>query len=650
MKPVNVLDARVMNAYTASALNQSETQLNTHSDDFHSALGQGGGYGTVYYKTATMLYNLEYVLGDSLFKATLHHYFEQWKFAHPYFEDFRASVIQFTHQDLSWFFDEWFETTKPLDYSVVGIHKIRGTDSFAVKLRRKGEMQMPIGFTVTGKDNNCYNFYVPNTWFEKQTNATALPKWYGWGKLHQTYTANIYVPSGVDKVQIDPTARLGDRYLADNTYDKGINPFKRAAEVSLDGGVAAQTDRHRYRAYVRPDIWWNAVDGVKLGAHIEGDYLATMHKLDASIWWNSHLLQEENYRSFESEKPFMRYEPVHYTFNYVTPVTRNMPKLQLQLNSRFLDGLWYHRGGFNWLMNENNTVQLWGQMMWRPTTYDFDYLIYPDEWNSVPGRRNNTLNAKWSHQYAYMHGAGAYAFSLRAPILTKDALPFTYSYAQLEAVNSNYIGRLDVRTRIFGRFGLGNQIPSESALFMAGADPEELMENKYTRSIGIVPGDWDGISKYDVNHFQMGGGLNLRSYAGYFAPDERNGVLYVGYKGRSGASANMEVGFENYIPWRPKAFRNWLHVNAYAFGDVGIMELSSFVQPGFTFIQPTSMWSDVHADAGLGLAFTVKNWGPFDKAKPLTLRIDLPVFLNRPPYSNAQYATFRYVVGINRAF
>jgi aminopeptidase N len=185
---------------------------------------------------------------------------------------------------------------------------------------------------------------------------------------------------------------------------------------------------------------------------------------------------------------------------------------------------------------------------------------------------------------------------------------------------------------------------------MAGANPEELMENKYTRSIGFVPEDWEGISKYDVNHFQMGGGLNLRGYAGYFAPDERNGVLYTGYKGRSGASANMEVGFENYMPWRPKLFRNWLHANVYAFGDIGVMELSNFSLPNFSFIVPTNMWSDIHADAGLGFAFTVKNWGVFEKAKPLTLRIDFPVFLNRPPYGNAQYATFRYVVGINRAF
>ena len=62
------------------------------------------------------------------------------------------------------------------------------------------------------------------------------------------------------------------------------------------------------------------------------------------------------------------------------------------------------------------------------------------------------------------------------------------------------------------------------------------------------------------------------------------------------------------------------------------------------------MWSDVRVDAGLGAAFTIKNWGVFEKAKPLTLRIDFPFFINRAPYSNAQYITYRYVVGVNRAF
>src|SRR6185369_9911265 len=111
--------------------NKNELPLNTHSDDFHSGLNHEGGYRQVYYKTASMLYNLEYTLGDSLFNAALQHYFHQWRFAHPYFEDFRNSIIQFTHVDLNWFFDQWLETTKEIDYSVDNIKKADGKDNFS---------------------------------------------------------------------------------------------------------------------------------------------------------------------------------------------------------------------------------------------------------------------------------------------------------------------------------------------------------------------------------------------------------------------------------------------------------------------------------------------------------------------------------------
>ena len=124
----------------------------------------------------------------------------------------------------------------------------------------------------------------------------------------------------------------------------------------------------------------------------------------------------------------------------------------------------------------------------------------------------------------------------------------------------------------------------------------------------------------------------------------------VGYKGRSGVSVNLELGFENYMPWRPRALRSWLHANVYAFGDAGIMELSYFNSPNQYFIVPSTTWGSVHVDAGIGCAFTIKNWGVFEKAKPLTIRLDLPIFLNRPPYGNNQYTTFRYVIGVNRAF
>jgi hypothetical protein len=649
-EPTTVLDGTVLNRYTTTALNHTETQLNTHSDDFHSALGQGGGYGIVYFKTASMLYNLQYVLGDSLFKATMQHYFDQWRFAHPYFEDFRASVIQFTHADLSWFFDEWFETTKTLDYSVGSIRKISGTDSFAIKLNRKGEMQMPVDFTVTSKSGSKYNFYIPNTWFEKRTTATTLPKWYGWGKLNDAYEAHVHIPSGIRSVQIDTSFRLADKDLVDNYKTRGLPVSPLAVKTRLDGGLSPRLDRRQYRLDVRPDAWWNPIDGIKAGVHVEGDYLFSLYKIDATIWWNSHVLQQEKYEAYKGQSTYVHYAPVNYSVNYTSPITRNMPRLQLLINSRFLDGLWYHKGGFNWQINDNNSALIYAQGLWRPNVSAFNYLTDPADWSSRWSRPNTSLNFAWGHNYNYFTGNGRYTFSFRAPFLNGNNSPFNYSFAQLESVNNNYLGKMEIRTRVFGRYGMGTRLPYESLLYMAGASPEEEMENKYTRSVGFVPNDWQGISRYDVNHFQQGGGLNLRGYAGYYAPDERNGGMLEGYKGRSGAAANVELGLENYMPWHPRLLRNWLHANVYAFGDAGVMEMSYFSLSNYYNINPANKWSNVHVDAGVGFAFTIKNWGVFEKAKPLTLRVDLPLFLNRPPYSNDQFVTFRYVVGVNRAF
>lgn len=650
--PQSVLGQRVFNAYIKDALNQDELSLNTHSDDFNSALGHDGGYRQVYYKTATMLYNLQYTLGDTLFRDAMHHYFEQWKFAHPYFEDFRNSIIQYTKTDLNWFFDQWLETTKTADYGIGKIRRIAGEDSFAVRLRRNGSMQMPLDFTVTAKDGNKYSYHIPNTWFNKNTTATTLPKWYGWGKLNETYTARIKVPEGIRSVQIDTSDRLADIYMLDNYRSRGLRVNK-GMRLRLDGGInPTYNDRRFYTLYVRPDLWWNKVDGIKAGVHVEGSYLNSMHHVDATVWFNTHVLQGDDYLSTKSEGYYERYAPVNYTFNYLSPVSRKMPKLQVQINSRILDGLNHHRAGLNWLVDGRNTLRFYAQTMWRPLSYDLDYLLYPKEWSSVKARPNSSINIEWARRVAYTRGAGLYTLSARAPFMAgKGSNAFNYSYAQLEAINYNRLGRLEIRTRLFGRYGTGSVIPQESALWLAGANPEEQMDNKYTRSVGIVPDEWKEISRYETNHFQQGGGLNLRGFAGYFVADEREGQVLIGYKGRSGFSGNIEIDVDDYIPFRPKWTRNWLHLDVYAFADAGMIELSKYNNiDNYWTATPANKLSDLRFDAGLGVALTIRKWGVFDKARPLTLRFDMPFFVNRPPYADPQYTDFRYVIGVNRTF
>lgn len=646
------IDRRVMTPYLYTALNKNELPLNTHSNDFHDALGHEGGYGMVYYKTATMLYNLQYVLGDSLFLAAMQNYFDRWRFAHPYFDDFRTSIIEFTKVDLTWFFDQWLETTKRIDYSVNSIKKTQGDGNYAITFERKGEMQMPIDFTVTAKDGRKYSYHIPNTWFVKETDANVLPKWYGWSKINSTYDANVVVPSGIKSVEIDTTKRLADVYSLDNVKTHMLPFSPQALKVSADIGTNPTWDRHHNRAYVRPDVWWNPIDGAKVGLHLESNYMLTMHKVNASIWLNTHAFQQKDYYRTSNEGWYDKYTPINYKVSYTSPINRDMPKLQMQLSSRLLDGLWHHKGGFLWEVNGNNTVYANAKTMWRAVNYDFDYLLYQNEWSSTRGRANSSINVGWSHSYNYVRGAGSYNLSLSAPLFTgNSANSFNYAYAQLEAINHNWLHKLYVKTRLFGRYGTGSNLPYESMLWLSGADPEEMMDNKYTRSIGFVPEDWTGFSQNDMNHFQQGGGLNLRGYAGYLIADERNGEVLIGYKGRSGLSGNIEVEFDRYINLRPKFTRNWLKVNMYAFADAGIIELSRVNNlNNYWNATPTTMWSNVRVDAGLGMAVTVKKWWWMQKAQPLTLRFDVPMYVNRAPYANSDNFAFRYVFGINRAF
>ncbi|MGB4930432.1 MAG: M1 family metallopeptidase, partial [Chitinophagales bacterium] len=175
-----IMMSEVYLAYLADAARNADMPLNTHSDMFNSALAHGGGYRHVYFKTATMLYNLQYVLGDELFLAAMKNYTTEWKLCHPYFEDFRNSIINYTNVDLNWFFDQWLETTKNIDYGIKQVNKAGTTNIdgqtlqiYDITFNRKGQMQMPIDFIVILENGDTLKYYIPNTWFNKNEQAAA---------------------------------------------------------------------------------------------------------------------------------------------------------------------------------------------------------------------------------------------------------------------------------------------------------------------------------------------------------------------------------------------------------------------------------------------------------------------------------------------
>jgi hypothetical protein len=55
-------------------------------------------------------------------------------------------------------------------------------------------------------------------------------------------------------------------------------------------------------------------------------------------------------------------------------------------------------------------------------------------------------------------------------------------------------------------------------------------------------------------------------------------------------------------------------------------------------------------DAGAGITLSILRWWNFQTVKPLNIRADFPIFINRLPATEKDYLKFRWMIGINRAF
>lgn len=646
-KPDEIIMSEVYSAYLQDAVRANDMPLNTHSDMFNSALAHGGGYRHVYFKTAVMLYNLEYVLGDDLFEAAMKHYFEQWKLCHPYFEDFRNSIINYTHVDLNWFFDAWLETTKNIDY---GISEVRKNPEFSldgqpllhydVLFKRKG-MQMPVDFQVVLENGDTLNYYIPNTWFNKYEgqknisegrldrtyfeNVIVLPKWYGFDKLESEYVAHVIVPAKIKQITIDPSNRLADINKLDNTWKCSI-------DYEFDSQIRNTANWNQYALKWRPEIWGNAYDGLKVGLHFNGNYFNYKHMFEFTAWFNTGILQSDYYHPLNSSGDDITddFDPFSFHLSYKTATDNFLPRSNFLFDTKYLDGVFGFKIGEEIFLDRDFRNKI--------TFYfnDFQivknqYLLYGD---LIDEAKNNSFNLEYEHKYNYFKGNGKFTLGFRSNDLLSD---YDFSRVQVEAINNTALGKFDLKTRYFLQWGSGSSIPFASSLMLAGANAEELLDSKFTRSRGFVPNEWTTFGNI-TNHFQMGGGLNLRGYSGYLVAEENeDGTIYLAYSGVSGTSANIELEFDRLFNFKIIKF---IKMDPYVFADGGILSVD----------EDFKQLSSFRMDAGIGTAFTWSWFGPLETVKPITLRIDFPVWLSNAPFEESENFKFRYVIGLNRCF
>ncbi len=76
-----------------------------------------------YSKPELVLHTLERYLGYDTMMKIVRHYYEGFKFRHPTTNDFFNSVREFSGEEIDWFFNEFFNSSKVFDYRVTSVEK-----------------------------------------------------------------------------------------------------------------------------------------------------------------------------------------------------------------------------------------------------------------------------------------------------------------------------------------------------------------------------------------------------------------------------------------------------------------------------------------------------------------------------------------------
>jgi hypothetical protein len=132
----------------------------------------GPGYGNNSYGKASLSYiALKDLLGDDLFKKSLHAYMQNWNGKHPIPWDYFNSINTASGKNLNWFFNNWFFTTHYIDLSV------KNVDAKSISVQNIGGFAIPFDVNIIYADNSKETLHqTPAIWEKNQKVATIALK------------------------------------------------------------------------------------------------------------------------------------------------------------------------------------------------------------------------------------------------------------------------------------------------------------------------------------------------------------------------------------------------------------------------------------------------------------------------------------------
>jgi hypothetical protein len=544
----------------------------THATDFH----EFGIYNRMIYDRArTMFGHLRELMGDSVFIAFLHDYYDRWAFRHVDERAMRASAARVYGKDLGWFFDQWVHGTGLLNYGMgadTTVCREGGSGSgrcvTRVRVTRHGELRhpMPVGVrTASG-------------WSMGRANAELDDQW-----------VDVVSDAKPDSIALDPFRVTWDWDWRDNTDEAWVGTIH-APDVVVDWPFLKQENRARTIVALAPRIWYSAPQGLIAGIGVRTNYmgLTDLHRglIAGAV------------RAPTGSSPINQLQLRAQADDvYLAPFMKR-PLMGVGGMIAFLDGIVRGTATKRWDLSpfvyaNGPRISVAAEVS---GTYPVEALLLPEQWSNAHvtevtgrGRYEAPARADSGTFTVTVEAAGGYA---SARDLTTTSTAYGRVYASAESFTHLTPGTRTLTLRING--GAAPQAPLHRAIFAASRDPFETFTNNYFRPRGAL------LKQPDFTVTPLGG-ARLRGFSPVIAFD---GVV----------SANIELG-QRLARWTG-AFGNlsaWGGVFADAGAGMGVR------------LPATDLEQPILVDFGVGLQVRGRFYD-----RDVNVRLDAPLVVNKP--------------------
>lgn len=205
-------------SYFALAKSNIEEPMSTHADHYNTNFAYSLD---AYSKGCVFVSQLGYIIGAQTRDKVMLEYYKRWRFKHPNANDFIQVAQDVSGIQLDWYKEWWINTTKKIDYKIDSLWEENGVSK--IRLRRLGQLPMPIDVQLTKKDGSTETHTIPlNLMFgaKKEDDGVKLIVDEEWRWTHPTYILETKTKlTDLKKVEIDPTERMADVDRSNNVLE-----------------------------------------------------------------------------------------------------------------------------------------------------------------------------------------------------------------------------------------------------------------------------------------------------------------------------------------------------------------------------------------------------------------------------------------------